>query len=399
MPNWLSYPHTLLRVFSIAACLWAVVFAPRVLAQEVGAGSAAWLYQVEQYVPDQGAPARLAAAQRSLLRVLSRTSGLASVPRVPVIADALKNPERYYSKYVYFDPSDLGAKRRNQIDNARQVGTKTLALRFDFQPTVIKQLARNAQLPTWWSRRASTLAWMVLDTPSGRAVVDHGTLAVGGALDFAAYQRGLPVLLPLMDLQDSVQVNAGVIWGKFTDVLDQASQRYRADQYLVGRFSVQEILGERFYTGEWLLRSATGESSQYVSGANIDNVAELGVQMATQSLLDQHLVFAKTSTKHQLVVQGVDTLQAYADLLNYLGSLEFVDAVELASMQQGQLTLRIDTMATDQQLQALLLDDGRFARPRLSPDAEPVSAQLAEIEFFDDPAQTPQIDFIWLGEI
>jgi hypothetical protein len=168
---------------------------------------------------------------------------------------------------------------------------------------------------------------------------------------------------------------------------------------LVGRFSVQEILGERFYTGEWLLRSATGESSQYVSGANIDNVAELGVQMATQSLLDQHLVFAKTSTKHQLVVQGVDTLQAYANLLNYLGSLEFVDAVELASMQQGRLTLRIDTMATDQQLQALLLDDGRFARPRLSPDAEPVSAQLAEIEFFDDPAQTPQIDFIWLGEI
>lgn len=398
MPDWLSYPHNLLRMCSIAVCLWAVVCAPRVLAQDVGAGSAAWLYQVEQYVADQGAPARLAAAQRSLLRVLSRTSGLASVPRVPVIAQALKNPERYYSKYVYFDPADMDAKRRNQIDNATQVGTKTLAVRFDFQAGVIKQLARNAQLPTWWSRRAPTLAWVVLDEPSGRAVVDHGSLAVSGALDFAAYQRGLPVLLPLMDLQDSAQVNTGVIWGKFTDVLDQASQRYGADQYLVGRFSVQEILGERLYTGEWLLRSSVGESSQYISGANVDNVAQLGVQIAAQSLLDQHVVFANTSTTHRLVVQGVTHLQAYADLLNYLDSLEFVDAVRLASMQQQQLTLHIDSMATHPQLQALLLHDGRFARPALNPDARAVPAQPSQIQLFDDPAQTPQMDFIWQGD-
>ena len=98
------------------------------------------------------------------------------------------------------------------------------------------------------------MIWMVLDEPSGRTVVDHGAVGIRNELDAAAQQRGLPVMLPLMDLQDSVAVNPAVIWGKFTDVLDQANQRYMASQYLLGRFSVQEILGERLYTGEWLVR-------------------------------------------------------------------------------------------------------------------------------------------------
>ena len=120
---------------------------------------------------------------------------------------------------------------------------------------MIRQLARDAQLPTWWSRRPLTLVWMVLDEPGGRSVVEQSAVSIRGALDYASNQRGLPVLLPAMDLDDSLLVSTGVVWGKFTDVLDQASDRYEAGQYLVGRFSVQEVLGERFYTGEWLVRS------------------------------------------------------------------------------------------------------------------------------------------------
>jgi len=346
-----------------AAVVWSVLAnVATAMAQEPSGQNAQWLYQVDQYVADQGEQTRRQAAQRSLLRVVSRVSGLVSVPRNGAITQALRNPERYYAKYVYFAPTEVGANGRNRIDNAKESDATVLAVRFTFQPAMIKQLARSAKLPTWWSRRPLTLVWMVLDEPDGRSVVDQGAVSIRSALDYAAHQRGLPVLLPAMDLDDSLLVSTGVVWGKFTDVLDQAADRYDAGQYLVGRFSVQEILGERFFTGEWMVRSQGADTSRFIRGADIDTVANIGIDMAAQGVLDQHLVFADASRQHELVVSGINDIRAYASLLDYLQSLEFVDDVVLLSMHQDTLRLRVDTAATDEQLRNLLLDDGRFER-------------------------------------
>ena len=355
-----------------AAVAWSVLAnVATAMAQEPSDQNTQWLYQVDQYVMDQSEQTRRQAAQRSLLRVLSRVSGLVSVPRNASITQALANPERYFAKYVYFDPKGVDPNGLNRIDNAKESDATALAVRFTFQPAMIKQLARSAKLPIWWSRRPLTLVWLVLDEPDGRLVVDQGTVSIRSALDYAAHQRGLPVLLPAMDLDDSLLVSTGVVWGKFTDVLDQASDRYDAGQYLVGRFSVQEILGERFFTGEWLVRSEGGDTSRFIRGADIDTVASIGIDTAAQSVLYQHLVFADAQRQHELVVSGINDIRAYSSLLDYLQSLEFVDDVMLLSMHQNTLRLRVNTAATDKQLHSLLVDDGRFARAPEAAGVEP----------------------------
>ena len=191
-------------------------------------------------------------------------------------------------------------------------------------------------------------------------------------------------MLPLMDLQDSVAVNPAVIWGKFTDVLDQANQRYMASQYLLGRFSVQEILGERLYTGEWLVRSSDGEASQFFRGVDLDNLVQAGIDRATRHVLDQHLVFTNVPRQHDLVVRGVAGIRAYAGLLDYLQSLEFIDSVMVLGLQTDALTLRINSVATDLQLRSLLIDDGQF-------DKAPQTGQLPL------PESATKLEFIWLG--
>lgn len=367
-----------------AAVAWSVLaHVTTAMAQEPSNQNTQWLYQVDQYVADQSEQTRRQAAQRSLLRVVSRLSGLVSVPRNASITQALRNPERYYAKYVYFDPKGVDPNGLNRIDNAKESDATALAVRFTFQPAMIKQLARSAKLPTWWSRRPLTLVWMVLDEPDGRSVVDQGAVSIRSALDYAAHQRGLPVLLPAMDLDDSLLVSTAVVWGKFTDVLDQASDRYKAGQYLLGRFSVQEILGERFFTGEWLVRSEDGDTSRFIRGSDIDTVASIGIDMAAQSVLDQHLVFADAQRQHELVVSGINDIRAYSSLLDYLQSLEFVDDVMLLSMRRNTLKLRVNTAATDEQLHSLLVDDGRFAR----------AAKATDVEL---GAQTKAPEFVWL---
>jgi hypothetical protein len=372
---------------AFTTALLMLLLSTSVVAQQTRGQIVDWLYEVDQFVPDQSDRARLAAGQRSLLRVLSRTTGLASIPRSATVAKALTSPDRYYTKYVYFDPRDLDAEQRGLIDNASSGTDVALALRFDFQPAAIKQLVRDAQLPTWWSRRPLTMVWMVLDEPSGRRVVDHSAIELRNELDARAQQRGLPTMLPLMDLQDSVQVSPPMVWGRFTDVLDQASERYMASQYLLGRFSVQEILGERLYTGEWLVRSSDGESSQYLLGVDRDNLVRTGIDMATRHVLDQHLIFTSDSRNHDLVVRGIKGLQAYAGLLDYLQSLEFIDSVMLLGLQADALTLRVNTVATDRQLQSLLIDDGQF-------DTAPQPPPILELPLNES---LTNLEFVWLG--
>ena len=111
-----------------------------------------------------------------------------------------------------------------------------------------------------------------------------------------------------------------------------------------------------------MVRSQGADTSRFIRGADIDTVANIGIDMAAQGVLDQHLVFADASRQHELVVSGINDIRAYASLLDYLQSLEFVDDVVLLSMHQDTLRLRVDTAATDEQLRNLLLDDGRFER-------------------------------------
>ena len=344
----------MLNLFRVVFVCFVLASVGTARALEPESQSAQWLYRVDQYVADQGVETRRQAAQRSLLRVVSRVSGLVSVPRNTAITQALNNPEQYYAKYVYFDPKGVDADDLNRIDNAK--------------------------LPTWWSRRPLTLVWMVLAEPGGLSLVEQSAVSIRGDLDYAANQRGLPVLLPAMDLDDSLLVSTGVVWGKFTDVLDQASDRYEAGQYLVGRFSVQEILGERFYTGEWLVRSERADTSQFIRGADINTVAEIGIDMAAQSVLDQHLVFADAPQRHELIVSGITDIGAYSDLLEYLQSLEFVDNLMLLSMWQNTLKLRLNTAATNEQLRNLLLGDGRFDLASRTSSGDP-DARTAAPEF------------------
>jgi hypothetical protein len=150
--------------------------------------------------------------------------------------------------------------------------------------------------------------------------------------------------------------------------LDEASARYQAQYYLVGRFSVQEVLGQRFYTGEWVARSGNTEDSRFLRGVSFEEVARTGVDMAAQRILDRHLVFGNTVSQHDLVVKGIGSLEAYAQLLDYFESLEFVDGVTLQEITGDALALSLQSLAGLDQLRQLLVDDGRFQSPEAGVD-------------------------------
>ena len=336
------------------------------------------LYRVDQQVLDQSGENRRLAAQDALLTVLSRLTGLASIPRSGVVNAALKSPGRYYNKFDYV---------RSQ---GRDRSAQMLNIRFTFQTESVLALVRQAGLPIWWTNRPQTVVWVVVDEPGQRRILgaDDSSSLVQGLLA-QADRRGLPVALPLMDLDDSVLVSVSDVWGKFTDALNVASARYGAAQYLIGRFRVQEILGERFYSGEWqLMKVQAGENPLNLLKANKPNafvaagvrgfqaqkiagVARSAVDLATTSLAEEYAIFSRDRQNHLIRVSGLDNLQSYSKLVVYLQDFEFIERVDVLALQDDVISLQILSSATLERLVTLLAMEGRLIN-LASAEAQPL---------------------------
>lgn len=336
------------------------------------------LYTVDQQVADQSGNNRRAAAQETLLTVLSRLTGLATIPRSGIVNSALDAPDQYYSKFDYV---------RGQ---GRDGATQMLSIRFTFQAESVLALIRQAGLPIWWTKRPQTVVWVVVDEPGQRRILgaDDSSQLVQGLLGQADL-RGLPVALPLMDLDDSILVSVSDVWGKFTDALNVASERYGAAQYLIGRFSVQEILGERLYSGEWqLMKVQAGERPSSVLNANkpnafvaagvrgvqaqnIEGVARSAVDMAATSLAEEYAIFGRDPQNHEISISGLDTLRSYSKLVAYLQAFEFVERVDVLALQGDVISLQILSSASLERLVSLLAIEGRLTN-LAALDAQPL---------------------------
>ena len=344
-------------ILAVSSLLWS---AP-VLAERERSDN---LYVVTKSVADQGLASRQAAATEALLEVLTRLTGLSSIPRSPVIAEALARPDQFYSKFVYLEKPRLASSDQ-----------RGMSLSFTFDQPAIVSMMRAAKLPIWWSFRPATLVWVVVDTPAGRNIVtsgDRGPLV--DALNRAARERGVTLMFPLMDLEDAVQVAAGDVWGNFIRPLAAASERYQVEQFLVGRLSVQEIMGQRLYSGDWQLfqrplvpdgpkvslSMLVPGGQQRLDNADLERMTARAADAVARGIVDRDLVFAREGKTQAFEVTGVTTLPRYKALLDYLVQLEFVEHVSVTALRGQALDIQLITSAERVQLLRLLNLEGRL---------------------------------------
>ena len=92
----------------------------------------------------------------------------------------------------------------------------------------------------WRSERPSVIAWLVADDGTGRRILasDSEHPVIDGLKD-RAWDRGVPLQLPLLDLADQLLVEPAAVWGRLSQALVPASERYEAAIILIGRLQLQ----------------------------------------------------------------------------------------------------------------------------------------------------------------
>lgn len=313
-----------------------------------------WIYDAVVPVSDQSAAARLEAGRAGLLQVLTRVTGMSSLPDSEALQAALAAPDRYYNRFVFEKPppplaADQAGEAQEQPD---------LLLRMRFVPASVLGLVRQAGLPIWRSERPLVIAWVVADAGGDRRILgaDSDSPAVR-ALTERALARGVPLQLPMMDLQDQLEVEPGAVWGRLSQSLVPASERYGAEIILIGR--LQAGAGE-LWSGSWEFW-IDGE----VSELDERNLAEdaLGVAVIDRladDLVARYAVQDRGVQELRLGVSGVQDAADYAGVIGYLAALEFVDDVRVARVQGNRLELGLVTTADSERLLTLFEADGRL---------------------------------------
>ena len=267
------------------------------------------LYIAEVLVNDESSAQLRSGSRAGLLQVLVRVSGNIRVEEEPLVKSAMRRPSDFYYQYSY-ESSD-----RKLLIDGEYVPAKLL--RLHFEPSAVARLLRDANLPVWGSNRPGVLFWVVDSEDTARRILnesDTGEFVSG--LVSQSDLRGLPVLFPLLDLEDTAQISAAEVWGAFLDRIELASERYGSDALVTAR--IQEETGSWYANWSYLLGDEW-RSVESVAVSASDLAREL-IDLITDALAERYALDSYTATV-ALTIEGVSSLEEYAAVSDYLEKL------------------------------------------------------------------------------
>lgn len=301
------------------------------------------LYDATVPVVDQSVPVRQQAMAAALGEVLIRVTGQRAAPELPAFSDLLAAAPAMVQQFRY--------EFQERVDEVTGRPQRELQLSVRFDPRAVQRAAIERGVPVWGSERPATLVWIAWDDGQSRGVMDEAAPPeIEAALVRAAMRRGLPLIKPLMDLEDRVAFTFTDVWGGFDEPVVTASERYNPNVILVGR--VFRVDRERWaarwtaYDGDEVRYTETAPG--VVDAVVADGVHWLADQVAVRAAVMPDLL---RDGRTRLIVTEVSALGEYADLLRYLESLSPVAAVALESVDGDRIAFSLDLRGTEDQLQ------------------------------------------------
>jgi hypothetical protein len=316
---------SLITAFLIAAI--ALVF-PVFAAEEVKN-----LYEAEVVVADKARALRSEAFGLALLQVAIKVSGTRGAAANPVIVEAMASPDRFVQKFRY----DNIAPQEGQAPDS-----PALKLWVQLDAPAVDALIREAGMPVWGRVRPSVLVLVAIESARGRELLSSDD--AGGWAAFiqrTAGERAVPMVLPLMDLEDRSRLRASDVWAGFEDNVRVAAKRYRSEGVLLG--SVYERL-PNFWEARWRLL-LEGRRHEWVDqGEGLDAVLLAGVHESADRLASRFGGFTGTTVASgvEIHVTDIRSLRDYGRTLEYLDSLDGVSRVDVTKVTGGSVSFRVD---------------------------------------------------------
>ena len=335
--------------FFTSLCLCALLCSLPTHAQESD------LFQVDWPVSDRSRSTQQQAFVDAFKEVIVRASGSEQALDAFYVQESYKKVSSFVRTYEY-QSRDIPV---SDSENASEQSEQTqLFLAVQFDANAVQRLLQDAAVPMWSGSRPVTLMWLAYEQDYNRQVVATSTpmdQPVKHNLMQQMHRRGLPVVLPLMDLEDEMRVSASDIWGRFPEPVINASSRYGSDSVVAGRVLQQSDS----WQGRFMLQV---DDQQHYMDFEAAEQAELMRQLSDWVGEQLCQVFCVTESfsvnnQWQVIVQDVGSFYSYRKLMDYFESLSAIRKVEVSKTKGRSLMVTVDLVGEiDSLIQAIDLD-------------------------------------------
>ena len=327
----------------ILLALWGLLLtgASSAWATEVGG-----LYKASVPVKDRSDAERRHASAEGFVQVLVRASGDSGIGQQEAVVTAIGSVDKYILQYGY-------ATRDGESGEPQPV------LNIDFDGGAITEFLRRYGLPLWGTNRPPLLIWMAWEQELDRDLVSaEANPGAHQILQQEAARRGVALAFPAFDSEDRTLVTIGDVWGLFPEPVLAASARYQTQSVLMAR--VKETASAIQINALFYL-----EGQKYT----ID-ISEADSARALHQLLDQvvdrmgaHYALVTSSLGRQqllLNVEGVENLQDFAALTQYLDSVLAISLYRMHALQADHAEFQLTLETGLDALRQVFRVDGRL---------------------------------------
>ncbi len=223
-----------------------------------------------------------------------------------------------------------------------------------FDPRVVESAILDAHLPYWGALRPLTLAWLSVGSQTDAILSATTTDQLRLKLEARIQRLSLPILLPLMDLEERVHVPVAVLSPPDWTTLEAASRRYGAQAIWTGillgsarggwqgEFAVR--IGD--FTSSWQSRAVHRRRWTVLASAlgHLDTV-----------LAARYAVFAEhRPVPLRIRVRGVTSLKQVARVERFFAKVPGVSAIRIQSVAARSLTVALHSRISPSHLVRLI---------------------------------------------
>jgi len=195
------------------------------------------LYEIELIANSQSAEDRTQAIKQAMYAVLSRVLVPEDISRIPVVQQALASAQNYVKQSQY-----------SLISTDEQPDTEARLLRVQFDEDQVMEVMRKSQVGIWSEIRPQTLVWLVVDDEEGRRFYNADIMPeLESALAFASKLKGVPMIFPMLDLEEQQKISVSEVLGADSRNLLAVSARYEVTSIMAGRI----VSKSGCWQGEW----------------------------------------------------------------------------------------------------------------------------------------------------
>ncbi len=341
-----------------------LVFAIIVAYMPVSATAAVYknLYTAEVLVAGQDAGERDRGMQQALKIVLSKASGVIQLPNSDELNSVLSNANKYVATFGYSESEEM-------LENKAGKEVPALTLRVTFDRSAVSRMLRQTSLPIWGENRPSLLVWLVQENSRGqRSIVSHSAdTPLHEALVKGADQRGLPLILPFVDVEDQAILSDTELWGLFADPVSTASVRYNPGIILAGRYYRSAT---NKYEGRWMLIFKGQRLNLDVRADSEASFVQQGIDLAATTLAERYALRTGEANEQpaKLIVDNVRSAGDYAAVIDYLESLTAVRSAKPIQVAGAELTVHLTIDGSLQRFQEAMTLSGQL-QPKLELNA------------------------------